>query len=112
MASDPTETGQAVHHGPHSRVWHARPNPDVSINQIVAGRHRPPAGLPVLYATNEQSVSLWSHLLLGSDASTPHRTEGDALAPKPISVGRREAVAGGTGTVTMVGTGKPLDLPD
>ena len=46
-----------------------------------------------------------------SDASTPHRTECGALAPKTISVGRREAVAGGTGTVTTGGTVQPLYPP-
>ena len=49
--------------------------------------------------------------LLGvwSDAFTPHRLEGSALAPKPNYVGRREAVDRGTGTVTMGGTGHPLE---
>ena len=45
------------------------------------------------------------------DASTPHRPEGGALALKPVSVGMREAVAGGTGTVTTGGTGHPMDPP-
>ena len=51
--------------------------------------------------------------LLGGflDASNPHRPEGGALAPKPISVGRREAVVGCTGTVTAGGTGQPPETP-
>ena len=51
--------------------------------------------------------------LLGGwlDTSTPYRTEGGALAPKMVFVGRREAVAGGTGTVTTGGNGQPLDPP-
>ena len=49
--------------------------------------------------------------LLGgwSDAYTPHMAEGGALALNPVSMGRREAVAGGTGTVTTGGTSQPLD---
>ena len=43
-----------------------------------------------------------------SDASTPHRLQGGALSLKPITVGRREAVVGGTGTVITGGTGHPL----
>ena len=59
MASDPTKTGQAVCHGPHSWVQHACPDPAVFINHTVAGRPRPPTGLPGLDTTNEQSVALW-----------------------------------------------------
>ena len=56
-------------------------------------------------AENDGSLGGWL------DASTPHRPEGGALAPKPISVGRREAVASGTGTVATGDTGQPLEPP-
>ena len=46
-----------------------------------------------------------------SDAFTPHRLEGGAMATKPIYEGRRDAVAGGTGLVNMGGTGQPLEPP-
>ena len=45
------------------------------------------------------------------DASTAHTPEGGVLAPKPISVGRIEAVAGVNGMVTTGGTGHPLEPP-
>ena len=54
---------------------------------------------------NDGSVVGWL------DASTPHRPEGSAPAPKRVSVWRRKAVAGGTGTVITGGTGQPLELP-
>ena len=56
-------------------------------------------------AENDGSLGGW----LG--ASTPHRPESGVLAPKPISVGRKEAVARGTGTLTTGGTGQPLEPP-
>ena len=46
-----------------------------------------------------------------SDISTTSRPEGGALAPKPVFMGRRETVDGGTRAVTMGGTGQPLEPP-
>ena len=57
-------------------------------------------------ADDNGSLRGWSY------TPTSHRPEGGALVPKPISVGRREDVASGTGTVTTGVTGQPLEPPD
>ena len=51
--------------------------------------------------------------LLGGwpDVSTPHRPEGGALAPTPVSPGKREAVAPIPGMVTTGGMVHPLEPP-
>ena len=114
MASDLTETGQIVRHGPHSWVQHPRPYPAVSVNHTATGCRRPPTALPGLDATNELSVALWvqhltapaakwtqtlsitafyEDLLVGSIqphlASVDHRQTSDPAAPHLVSIDRR-----------------------
>ena len=56
-------------------------------------------------ADNDGSLGGWLYV------ATPHRPAGSALAPKPISLGMREAVSGGTGMVTTGGTVQTLEPP-
>ena len=60
MATDLTKTDQAVRHGPHYWVRHARPELAVSVNHTLAGRCRPFSGLPGLDVTDEHSVAPWA----------------------------------------------------